>query len=62
LILSQWRQELAWLPVETLIHHQQERYYEILGLCDKTSDCTLFVTWMLQNVAPFYRCHQQKDE
>ncbi len=24
LILSQWRQELAWLPVETLIHHQQE--------------------------------------
>lgn len=44
LILSQWRQELAWLPVETLIHHQQERYYEILGLCDKTSDCTLFVT------------------
>lgn len=50
LILSQWRQELAWLPVETLIHHQQERYYEILGLCDKTSDCTLFVTWMLQNV------------
>lgn len=50
LILSQWRQELAWLPVETLIHHQQERYYEILGLCDKTSDCTIFVTWMLQNV------------
>ncbi|MGR7138765.1 Fic family protein [Klebsiella aerogenes] len=50
LILSQWRQELAWLPVETLIHHQQERYNEILGLCDKTSDCTLFVTWMLQNV------------
>ncbi len=50
LILSQWRQELAWLPVETLIHHQQERYYDILGACDKTSDCTLFVTWMLQNI------------
>lgn len=50
LILSQWRQELAWLPVETLIHHQQERYYDILGVCDKTSDCTLFVTWMLQNI------------
>lgn len=50
LILSQWRQELAWLPVETLIHYQQERYYDILGVCDKTSDCTLFVTWMLQNI------------
>ncbi|GEM_PF-4816653 len=23
LILSQWRNELAWLPVETLIHFQQ---------------------------------------
>jgi Fic family protein len=55
LILSQWRQELAWLPVETLIHHQQERYYEILGQCDKTSDCTLFVTWMLQNVVAALR-------
>ena len=34
--LSQWRQG-NWprLPVETLIHHQQERYYDILGACDK---------------------------
>ena len=31
LILSQWRSELAWLPVETLIHFQQDRYYQILG-------------------------------
>lgn len=41
---------IGLLPVETLIHHQQERYYDILGVCDKTSDCTLFVTWMLQNI------------
>lgn len=51
LILSKWRQELAWLPVETLIHHQQERYYAILGQCDKASDCTAFVMFMLENVA-----------
>jgi len=51
LILSKWRQELAWLPVETLIHNQQERYYTILGLCDKASDCTPFVLFMLENIA-----------
>lgn len=51
LILSKWRQELAWLPVETLIHYQQERYYAILGQCDKASDCTPFVMFMLENLA-----------
>ena len=38
LILSQWRPELAWLPVETLIHNQQQDYYRILGECD-VGDC-----------------------
>jgi Fic family protein len=50
LILSQWRSELAWLPVETLIHYQQSRYYQILGECDRASDCTLFVEFMLENI------------
>ncbi|KFC07334.1 type I restriction-modification system, specificity subunit S [Trabulsiella guamensis ATCC 49490] len=50
LILSEWRPELAWLPVETLIHHQQERYYQVLGECDKVSDCTAFVEFMLSNI------------
>lgn len=50
LILSQWRSELAWLPVETLIRYQQARYYQILGQCDKASDCTLFIEFMLENM------------
>ncbi|KNC93389.1 Fic family protein [Trabulsiella odontotermitis] len=50
LILSEWRPELAWLPVETLIHHQQERYYQVLGECDKISDSTAFVEFMLSNI------------
>ena len=55
LILSQWRAELAWLPVETLIHFQQARYYQILGQCDRASDCTVFVEFMLQNMAEALR-------
>lgn len=50
LILSEWRSELAWLPVETIIHYQQERYYQVLGACDKASDCTAFVEFMLSAV------------
>lgn len=51
LILSTWRPEMAWLPVETLIHYQQERYYQVLGECDRASDCTLFIQFMLGNIA-----------
>lgn len=55
LILSQWRNELAWLPVETLIHYQQADYYQILGQCDKASDCTAFIEFMLRNIADALR-------
>lgn len=51
LILSEWRSELGWLPVETLIHYQQDRYYQVLGQCDRQSDCTLFIAFMLDNIA-----------
>lgn len=36
-ILSQWRSELAWLAVETLIHNEQQDYYRVLGECDRAS-------------------------
>nr|WP_223281685.1 Fic family protein [Xenorhabdus griffiniae] len=51
LILSEWRPELAWLPVETLIHYQQQDYYQVLRECDRTSDCTLFIDFMLEKLA-----------
>jgi Fic family protein len=50
LILSEWRSELAWLPVETLIHNQQQDYYRVLGVCDRASDCTAFIDFMLEKL------------
>ncbi|WP_416776721.1 Fic family protein [Xenorhabdus budapestensis] len=50
LILSEWRPELAWLPVETLIHHQQQEYYQVLRKCDRAGDCTLFIDFMLEKL------------
>lgn len=50
LILREWRSELAWLPVETLSHYQQDRYYQVLGQCDRQSSCTPFIEFILENI------------
>ena len=50
LILSQWRTLMAYLPVESLISERQDEYYFILGQCDKNSDSTLFIEFMLQAI------------
>lgn len=55
LILSEWRPELAWLPVETLIHHQQREYYRVLGECDKSDNCTAFIAFILDKLAKALR-------
>lgn len=55
LILSEWRPELAWLPVDTLIYHQQREYYRVLGECDKSGDCTAFIAFILDKLAKALR-------
>ncbi|NKC16440.1 MAG: Fic family protein [Gammaproteobacteria bacterium] len=50
LILSRWREPLAYLPVETIIRDQQAAYYQALGEADKTSDATVFISFMLQAI------------
>ena len=50
LILSEWRPELAWLPVETLIHGQQDAYYRVLRECDSRGNCTAFIEFMLDKI------------
>jgi Fic family protein len=48
LILSQWKSALAYLPVESVIRHQQSEYYVALSAADQASDATGFVEFMLQ--------------
>ncbi len=48
LILSNWKPALAFLPVETVIRHQQADYYAALSAADKASDATGFVEYMLK--------------
>jgi len=48
LILSKWRTELAWLPVETIVRDRQQEYYAALTNADKQAEATLFVEFMLE--------------
>jgi Fic family protein len=50
LILSKWRKLFGWLPVETLIKERQEKYYEVLGLCDKEADSRRFIEFILKAI------------
>jgi len=47
LILSHWQPMLAYLPVETVIKHHQEQYYQLLGEADQNTDCSAFIKFLL---------------
>lgn len=47
LILSHWQPMLAYLPVETVIKHRQQAYYQLLGEADQNSDCSAFIEFLL---------------
>ena len=47
LILRQWKNIFAWLPVETLVYKNQQAYYEALHQSNLVGHSTQFVTFML---------------
>ncbi len=47
LIRAQWRPELAWLPVESVVRDRQQEYYDALGQADNEAQATPFVAFML---------------
>ena len=50
LILYKWKPIFAWLPVETIIRKQQQEYYDTLGACDKKSDSSAFIEFLLNAI------------
>ena len=46
-ILTEWKQIFAWLPIETLIKENQKLYYKALGISDSNADSTEFIEFML---------------
>ena len=50
LILYQWKNIFAWLPVETIVLERQQEYYTALGQSNDSGDCTEFLRYMLQAI------------
>ena len=46
-ILKEWKDVFAWLPVETLIKENQKEYYKVLGVSDSNANSTKFIEFML---------------
>ena len=50
LLLYQWKEIFAWLPIETMIWERQQEYYAALGRSNESGDCTEFVLFMLRAI------------
>lgn len=48
LILAKWKDFFLWLPIETLIHEQQEEYYKVINAANTDGESTVFVQFMLE--------------
>ena len=46
-ILKEWKEIFAWLPVETLIKENQKEYYSVLRTSDSEANSTKFIEFML---------------
>lgn len=53
LILAQWNPVFAWMPMETLVHHNQALYYQSLqdSHAGVDVDCRPFIDFMLDSIA-----------
>lgn len=50
LILSQWNELFAWLPIETVVYENQQKYYDALQISGHTADSKQFIEFMLSAI------------
>ena len=46
-ILKEWKEVFAWIPVESLVKENQSEYYNALNSSDKEADSSSFIEFML---------------
>lgn len=49
-VLTKWNPIFAWLPIETMVYKNQQRYYQMLSLADSQNDSTGFIEFMLEMI------------
>ncbi len=62
LILGRLHDAFLSLPVETMIHHNQQNYYHAINESTSMKDCGTFIDFMLTEITQTLRIHRQKVE
>lgn len=47
LLLSKWNPIFAWLPIESIIHDNQQAYYDAINISNSKGESTAFIEFML---------------
>ena len=47
LLLSEWNPIFAWIPIESIIHDNQNEYYNAINISNNNGESTVFVEFML---------------
>ena len=47
LLLSKWNPLFAWLPIESIIHDNQQEYYNAINKSNNMGESTIFIEFML---------------
>ena len=50
LLLSKWNPLFAWLPVESIIHHRQQEYYDAINASNDAGESAIFIGFMLSAI------------
>ena len=50
LLLSKWNPAFAWLPVESMIHARQPKYYAAINASNDAGESTVFIEFMLSTI------------
>ena len=50
LLLSKWNSLFAWVPVESIIHDRQSKYYQAINNANNAADSTCFIDFMLSAI------------
>jgi Fic family protein len=62
LLLYQWKEIFAWIPVETMVWESQQEYYSALGNSNNAGDCTEFLKYMLQAIWDTLEAYASTDQ
>ena len=50
MILADWKEVFAYVPIESLIKDYQDDYYKAINECNNKGDSTIFVEFMLKMI------------